>query len=120
MTHAYWGPSFTDRELGNLLADRDSAIKAETCSVVQIVDENELVEITARAIAEGLVIGWFQGRMEWGPGALGNRSILGDPRRADMKNILNLKIKRREFPDVSFPTGKASKLAPKTSFKRHV
>ena len=42
------------------------------------------------------MIGWFQGRMEWGPRALGNRSILGDPRRADMKDILNLKIKRRE------------------------
>jgi carbamoyltransferase len=42
------------------------------------------------------VIGWFQGRLEWGPRALGNRSILGDPRRADMKDILNLKIKRRE------------------------
>ena len=51
---------------------------------------------TATAIAEGKVIGWFQGRMEWGPRALGNRSILGDPRRTDMKEILNVKIKRRE------------------------
>ena len=51
---------------------------------------------TAQAIADGKVIGWFQGRMEWGPRALGNRSILGDPRRVDMKDILNLKIKRRE------------------------
>ena len=50
----------------------------------------------AKFISQGLVIGWFQGRMEWGPRALGNRSILGDPRRADMKDILNLKIKRRE------------------------
>ena len=50
----------------------------------------------ASAIADGLVIGWFDGRMEWGPRALGHRSILGDPRRADMKDILNLKIKRRE------------------------
>ena len=47
-------------------------------------------------IADGKVVGWFQGRMEWGPRALGNRSILGDPRRADMKAILNEKIKRRE------------------------
>jgi len=47
-------------------------------------------------VARGEVIGWFQGRMEWGPRALGNRSIIGDPRRADMKDILNLKIKRRE------------------------
>src|SRR5690606_23856047 len=50
----------------------------------------------AAAVAAGKVVGWFQGRMEWGPRALGNRSILGDPRRADMKNILNAKIKRRE------------------------
>ncbi len=69
---------------------------AEGCSLRRIDDEKELVETTARAIADGLVVGWFQGRMEWGPRALGNRSILGDPRRADMKTILNLKIKRRE------------------------
>jgi carbamoyltransferase len=47
-------------------------------------------------LADGMVVGWFQGRMEWGPRALGNRSILADPRRADMKDILNAKIKRRE------------------------
>jgi carbamoyltransferase len=60
------------------------------------IDDAELCQRTARAITEGLVVGWFQGRMEWGPRALGNRSILGDPRRADMKDILNAKIKRRE------------------------
>ena len=59
-------------------------------------DPAALCERTARAISEGQVVGWFQGRMEWGPRALGNRSILGDPRRADMKEILNAKIKRRE------------------------
>ena len=64
--------------------------------IVRIDDDAELCERTARAIAEGLVVGWFQGRMEWGPRALGNRSILCDPRRADMKDILNAKIKRRE------------------------
>jgi carbamoyltransferase len=96
MTHAFWGPSFTEPELGALLTDRQAAIEAESCSVRHIADEKELVAMTARAIADGLVIGWFQGRMEWGPRALGNRSILGDPRRADMKNILNRKIKRRE------------------------
>src|SRR5437762_2277828 len=64
--------------------------------VVRIDDVAGLCERTARAIAEGLVVGWFQGRMEWGPRALGNRSILCDPRRADMKDILNAKIKRRE------------------------
>jgi len=96
MTHAFWGPSFTDAELAALLQDRRAAIEAENCSVRRIDDEKELADTTARAIADGLVVGWFQGRMEWGPRALGNRSILGDPRRADMKNILNLKIKRRE------------------------
>jgi carbamoyltransferase len=96
MTHAFWGPSFTNAELAALLADRRAAIEAEGCTVQTIGDQKELVDATARAIAEGLVVGWFQGRMEWGPRALGNRSILGDPRRGDMKNILNLKIKRRE------------------------
>src|SRR5207249_8261467 len=64
--------------------------------VLRIDEDAELCQRTARAIAEGLVVGWFQGRMEWGPRALGNRSILCDPRRADMKEILNAKIKRRE------------------------
>jgi carbamoyltransferase len=64
--------------------------------VLRIDDDAELCQRTAQAIAEGLVVGWFQGRMEWGPRALGNRSILCDPRRADMKDILNAKIKRRE------------------------
>jgi carbamoyltransferase len=93
MTHAFWGPSFTDAELAALLMDRRAVIEAAACSVRRIDDEQEIVEMAARAIADGLVVGWFQGRMEWGPRALGNRSILGDPRRADMKNILNLKIK---------------------------
>src|SRR6516164_2583933 len=96
MTHAFWGPSFTDAELVSLLLERRRDIAAENCTVGEINQEKDLAETTARAIADGLVVGWFQGRMEWGPRALGNRSILGDPRRADMKNILNLKIKRRE------------------------
>ena len=96
MTHAYWGPSFSDAELGAVLADQRAALAAAACSLRHLPDDRELLDRTARAIADGLVVGWFQGRMEWGPRALGNRSILGDPRRADMKNILNLKIKRRE------------------------
>ena len=96
MTHAYWGPSFSNAELAALLTDHHAAIRAEGCTIQRLDDPQELVETTAQAIAEGLVVGWFQGRMEWGPRALGNRSILGDPRRPDMKNILNLKIKRRE------------------------
>ena len=96
MTHAFWGPSFSDAELGALVTARRSAIEAEGCNARRVDDETELIETTARAIADGSVVGWFQGRMEWGPRALGNRSILGDPRHADMKSILNLKIKRRE------------------------
>jgi carbamoyltransferase len=96
MTHAFWGPAFGNAELAALLAEHRAAIDAEGCAVQTFADDKALVETTARAIADGLVVGWFQGRMEWGPRALGHRSILGDPRRADMKTILNLKIKRRE------------------------
>src|SRR5260370_14322292 len=69
---------------------------AAGCTVEQIYDEATLCRRTASAIAAGKVVGWFQGRMEWGPRALGNRSIVCDPRRADMKALLNAKIKRRE------------------------
>src|ERR1043165_8950538 len=62
----------------------------------RVSDERELCKRTAAHIARGSVGGWFQGRVEWGPRALGNRSIVCDPRRADMKDILNHKIKRRE------------------------
>jgi carbamoyltransferase len=96
MDHAYVGPQATDTEIRTLLDARSADIAAEQCTVRCIADEGELCKMTATAITEGKVIGWFQGRMEWGPRALGNRSILGDPRRADMKDILNLKIKRRE------------------------
>jgi len=96
MDHAYWGSHFSDDELKSRLDSYSSEIEAERCTVERITNETELCRKTAQAIAEGKVIGWFQGRMEWGPRALGNRSILGDPRRSDMKDILNLKIKRRE------------------------
>ncbi len=96
MDHAYVGPRSTDDEIKTLLESRAADIQAENCTVRRYDDEGDLCKTTATAITEGKVIGWFQGRMEWGPRALGNRSILGDPRRADMKDILNLKIKRRE------------------------
>jgi carbamoyltransferase len=60
------------------------------------LDEDALIERAVNVIADGNVLGWFQGRMEWGPRALGNRSILADPRRDDMKDILNARIKHRE------------------------
>ncbi len=96
MDHAYVGPQSNDAEIQALLEARAADIQAEGCTVRRFNDEGELCQTTAAAITEGKVIGWFQGRLEWGPRALGNRSILGDPRRADMKDILNLKIKRRE------------------------
>ena len=96
MDHAYWGPQFAAGEIEELIARRQSEISSSGCKVEKIADEAELCRRTARAIADGKVVGWFQGRMEWGPRALGNRSIVCDPRRADMKTILNAKIKRRE------------------------
>lgn len=96
MDHAYWGPQYGSERISALLASKQGELAAGGCSAELIDSEQELCRRTAQAIADGLVIGWFQGRMEWGPRALGNRSILGDPRRADMKDILNLKIKRRE------------------------
>jgi carbamoyltransferase len=94
--HAYWGPGYGTEAVDRLLADRAVEIAHSGCTIKDGLGEETLVRETAAAIARGEVVGWFQGRMEWGPRALGNRSILGDPRRADMKDILNLKIKRRE------------------------
>jgi carbamoyltransferase len=96
MRHAYWGPQYGADHVGALLADQHAAIAAAGCKVETIPDQVELCRRTAEAVSQGKVVGWFQGRMEWGPRALGNRSIIGDPRRADMKEILNAKIKRRE------------------------
>ncbi len=96
MDHAYWGPSATNEEIEALLKSNAAAIAEAGCQMEFVADAGELCKRVAGYVAEGLVIGWFQGRMEWGPRALGNRSIVCDPRRADMKDILNLKIKRRE------------------------
>jgi carbamoyltransferase len=96
MDHAYWGPEFGAADITKLLAAHGSELSGAGCTVEEISDEAVLCHRTARSIADGQVVGWFQGRMEWGPRALGNRSILCDPRRADMKALLNAKIKRRE------------------------
>jgi carbamoyltransferase len=96
MDHAYWGPQFSSDSIRGLLGLRKSELDEAGCSVQDISDERELCRRTAAVVADGRVVGWFQGRMEWGPRALGNRSIICDPRRADMKAILNAKIKRRE------------------------
>ncbi|PYK09450.1 MAG: carbamoyltransferase [Verrucomicrobia bacterium] len=88
MEGAYAGPEFSDEEIQKQL--RISDLRFETYS------DREVTEHAARDIAAGLVVGWFQGRMEFGPRALGNRSIVVDPRRAEMKDILNDRIKKRE------------------------
>lgn len=93
---SYLGPEFTDDQIGSLLKEKGSELEAEGCRIGKIEDIEELCRKTAVNVSEGKVIGWFQGRMEWGARALGNRSIVCDPRRADMKDILNQKIKRRE------------------------
>ena len=84
----YVGPSFSTDEIKQFLST--NKIKFEE------FDEASSVKQCAKLISEGNVVGWYQGKMEWGPRALGNRSILADPRRKEMKDILNEKIKHRE------------------------
>ena len=96
MTHGYWGPSFEAAEINTALELRSADLAAQRCQTSHFDNERALCDFTADRIAQGQVIGWFQGRMEWGARALGNRSILADPRRADMREIINTKIKFRE------------------------
>ncbi len=93
MEHAGWGPGFPVQKIRGAIESLNSA-----GDEVQIEEHEEeaLLRATAHHIATGKVVGWFQGRVEWGPRALGNRSILADPRRPEMKEILNRRIKHRE------------------------
>ena len=88
MRHAYWGPELDDASIRDAIQMREL--------VNHELSEDQLVDRVAREIAGGNVVGWFQGRMEFGPRALGARSILADPRRAEMRDILNVRIKHRE------------------------
>src|SRR6185295_4891322 len=72
------------------------SIQNNDLQVLHFKSSEETCAATARLLADGNVIGWFQGRMEWGARALGNRSILADPRRPDMRDLINTKIKFRE------------------------
>ena len=94
MDHAAWGPEFSVQELRRAIGTFHSA---EDEMGVSEMDEAALLETTAKHIASGKIVGWFQGRMEWGPRALGQRSILADPRRPEMKDVLNRRIKHREI-----------------------
>jgi carbamoyltransferase len=89
MEHAYYGPSFTSEECAAALGA--AGLKYET------LGDGEMLPRVARMIADGAIVGWFQGRMEFGPRALGNRSFLADPRRDDMRELLNKKVKLREW-----------------------
>jgi carbamoyltransferase len=95
MEHAFTGPSFSD-------ADVEAALEAargggwDPKASIRRLDDAALFDRVAQSVADGKVVGWYQGAMEFGPRALGNRSIVADPRRSDMKDILNSRIKRRE------------------------
>lgn len=89
MEHACWGQEYSDTEVRAFLEETG-------IPYTYLEDEEALIDRVVDAIVDGQVVGWFQGRFEWGPRALGNRSILADPRRADMKEIVNTKIKFRE------------------------
>jgi carbamoyltransferase len=96
MTHGYWGPEFSATDIARDVAARSDELRRLGCCVRLVESGDELSNWTAQRIADGQVVGWYQGRMEWGARALGNRSILADPRRADMREIINTKIKFRE------------------------
>jgi carbamoyltransferase len=89
MNHAYWGPGFTNEECAEALTA--AGLEFET------LPDEELLPKVAKMISEGAIVGWFNGRMELGPRALGARSFVADPRRSDMREILNHKVKLREW-----------------------
>jgi carbamoyltransferase len=89
MDHAYWGKTYPDA----LIVD---TLRAEGAAFESIEDEEKMLDGVVDALAGGQVVGWYHGAFEWGPRALGSRSIIADPRRADMKDIVNIKIKFRE------------------------
>ena len=88
MQGSYLGPVYDQATIEKELS--------ECGAIFNLVNEKDMIEYTAQTISEGQAVGWFQGRMEFGPRALGNRSILGDPRSEKMQKILNLKVKYRE------------------------
>jgi len=92
----YLGNSYTNKEIKIVLDHNKDKIESENCIYYFLEKEQSLCDFVAKSLTENKVIGWFQGKMEWGPRALGNRSILADPRSPKIKDIINSKIKRRE------------------------
>jgi carbamoyltransferase len=93
MDHAYWGPGYSREEIRRAI--HSNGLARDGYSIAELSEE-ELRRRAAAIMADGKILGWFQGRAEWGPRALGNRSIVADPRRPEMKEILNQRIKHRE------------------------
>lgn len=89
MEHAYWGEAYSSEKIAHWLNEKGIPFKT-------FEDGDQLTSCVAEELTKGKVVGWFQGRFEWGPRALGNRSILADPRCAEMKEVVNTKIKFRE------------------------
>ncbi|CAN0572514.1 unnamed protein product, partial [Laminaria digitata] len=100
MEHAYYGPEFTDQQMS-------AALQARGINAQPLPAEAIVIDRTADAIEQGNVICWFQGRTEFGPRALGNRSFLADPRRDSIRDEINAKIKKREMFRPFAPSVKA-------------
>ncbi len=96
MEHAYWGPDYSEEEIEKEILKNKNEIMNYGLKIEEIKNEDKLCKITSKHISEGKIVGWFQGRTEWGPRALGARSIVCDPRVKEMKDILNKRIKHRE------------------------
>jgi carbamoyltransferase len=96
MSHGYWGPAFDAPQIRTAIDARAADVADHAATVRCFNTDEELCAWAAELLESGRILGWFQGRMEWGARALGNRSILADPRRADMREIINTKIKFRE------------------------
>ena len=94
MEHGYWGPRHSADDIASTVAVH--APELNGLQVDHLASLDEVAAVTARLIADGLIVGWYQGHMEWGARALGNRSIVADPRRTDIRDIINAKIKFRE------------------------
>ena len=115
MEHAYWGKSFDNGAIHDTLA-------AQNIRATDFSDEDKLFDQVADWLSQGKVAGWFQGRFEWGLRALGHRSIIADPRREEMKDVFNTKIKFREPYHPFAPSvleDRASKLFDLPEVERH-
>jgi carbamoyltransferase len=95
MEHSYWGTEYDADAIAQVIRD-SQVVEQGRAAWTTLTEETALCDATATSLAAGDIVGWFQGRMEWGARALGNRSILADPRRRDMRDTINQKIKFRE------------------------